>query len=373
VTVTPIRLACCITELDPGGAERMFVELVCGLDRARWDPTVISLGDESEPLVQRLRDAGVEVRCLAVKRRWDLSAIGRLARELRSLSPDLLQTWLLHANVAGCLAAGRVGLEPVLTGIRVAERRGRWRLWLERLCTRRARRHVCVSGDVADFSRDHTGLDSSKLVVIANGVDVAGLAGADPVDLSKQGIAAGVPVVAWIGRLEPQKDPLAAVEVMAQCQASQPECHLILAGEGPLRSEVLGRIAGLGLTQRVHLLGQVSDIPALLARSCGLLLTSRWEGMPNVVLEAMAAGRPVVARVVEGVSDLVEDGVTGWLVGDDQISSLAAALERLLDDRGGAELMGARGQLKVSGEYSIEAMVAGYEALWIRELAKSAA
>ncbi len=368
--MAPIRLACCITELDPGGAERMFVELVCGLDRARWDPTVISLGGESELLVSRLRDSGVEVRCLAVKRRWDLSAVGRLARELRSLSPDLLQTWLFHANVAGCLAAGRVGLETVLTGIRVAERRGRWRLWLERFCTRRARRHVCVSDDVAEFSRDQTGLDPSKLVVIANGVDVAGLADAEPIDLSQEGVAAGVPLLAWIGRLESQKDPLAAVEAMAQLQATHPECHLVLAGEGRLRGELEARIAALGLSQRVHLLGQVSEIPSLLARSCGLVLTSGWEGMPNVVLEAMAAGRPVVARVVEGVSELVEDSVTGWLVADDQISSLAAALERLLDDRVRAEEMGVRGRLKVAGEYSIEAMVAGYEALWERELAE---
>jgi starch synthase (maltosyl-transferring) len=223
---------------------------------------------------------------------------------------------------------------------------------------------------VAEFSRDQTGLDPSKLVVIANGVDVAGLADAEPIDLSQEGVAAGVPLLAWIGRLESQKDPLAAVEAMAQLQATHPECHLVLAGEGRLRGELEARIAALGLSQRVHLLGQVSEIPSLLARSCGLVLTSGWEGMPNVVLEAMAAGRPVVARVVEGVSELVEDSVTGWLVADDQISSLAAALERLLDDRVRAEEMGVRGRLKVAGEYSIEAMVAGYEALWERELAE---
>ena len=92
--------------------------------------------------------------------------------------------------------------------------------------------------------------------------------------------------------------------------------------------------------------------------------------MPNVVLEAMAAGRPIVSRVVEGVSELVEDGVTGWLVADDHISSLSAALERLLEDRESAGTMGERGQRKASEEYSIEAMVSGYEALWERVLAE---
>ena len=78
MTVTPIRLACCITELEVGGAERMFVELMCRLDRSRFDPTVISLGCGSDPLVERLQSAGIEVRCLGARRRWEVSVVGRL-------------------------------------------------------------------------------------------------------------------------------------------------------------------------------------------------------------------------------------------------------------------------------------------------------
>jgi len=366
--VRPIRLGCCITELNPGGAEKIFVDLVCRLDRNRWNPTVISLGSETEPLVEPLRTAGVEVRCLSVKRRWDVTVVRRLATELRALRVDALQTWLFHANVAGSLAAARVGIDPVMTGIRVAEHRGRWRLGLERLCTRRARRHICVSDDVAKFSRDRMGLNAKKIVVIPNGVDVTRFADADPLDLSGHGISEQSPVVAWIGRLDRQKDPVAAIEALGRLEAKLSHCQLVLAGEGPLRGQVEARIAELRLGDRVHLLGRITEIPSLLARSCGLMLTSRWEGMPNVVLEAMAAGRPVVARGVEGVNALVEDGSSGWVVAGERVASLSDALGELLCDVPRAEVMGLRGQQKVLEEFSIQEMVSRYETLWEREI-----
>ena len=368
VTVTPIRLACCITELEVGGAERMFVELMCRLDRSRFDPTVISLGCGSDPLVERLQSAGIEVRCLGARRRWEVSVVGRLVAELKRVSPDLLQTWLFHANVAGGLASRRAGVGRLVTGIRVAERRGRWRLWLERICTRRACRHVCVSREVAEFSAARGVLNRSKLEVIPNGVDVASFADVQPMDLTGHGVPVGARVVAWIGRLDHQKDPLAAVEAFGRLSSKFDDCHLVLAGEGRMRVEIEARVLGLCLSNRVHLLGRVTEIGALLSRSCGLLLTSRWEGMPNVVLEAMAASRPVVSRLVEGVSDLVVEGVTGWLVRDDTIVSLSVALEELLGDVVGGEAKGASGQERVGRKFSIEAMVARYEALWEREV-----
>jgi glycosyltransferase involved in cell wall biosynthesis len=362
-------VACCITELEEGGAERMFVELVCRLDRDQWQPTVISLGAESDPFADRLRRAGIEVRCLGVARRWDVSAVRRLAGELKQLRPDVLQTWLYHANVAGCLAARLVGIEPVVTGIRVAEQRYRWRWWVERFCTSRACRHVCVSRDVAEFSRSHGGLDARKLEVIPNGVDVDRFTGVEPMGLGDRGISAGVPVVAWIGRLEPQKDPLAAIETFEEVVKLDSDCRLVMAGEGPLRERIETRIAALGLGDRIMLLGRVSEIPSLLARSSALLLTSRWEGMPNVVLEAMAAGRPVVTRSAHGIGDLVEDGHTGVVVVDGHPSILAGALSTLLADGDGAETMGQRGRRKVVEEFSLETMVSRYEAVWRGEIA----
>lgn len=369
MTVTPIRVACCITELEAGGAERMFVELVCRLDRNQWHPTVISLGGESEPFADRLRRADIDVRCLGVSRRWDVSAVGKLAGELKQLAPDVLQTWLFHANVAGCLAARRAGIEAVVTGIRVAEQRGRWRRWVERFCTSRALRHVCVSRDVAEFSRNQGGLDAGKLVVIPNGVDLDRFTGVEPMELEDRGIASEIPVVAWIGRLEPQKDPLAAVAAFDTIAKTDPDCRLVMAGDGPLRGRVESKIEELGLGQRIVVLGRISEVPSLMVRSVALLLTSRWEGMPNVVLEAMAAARPVVTRPTHGIGDLVEDGHTGLVVPGEQPANLGEALLELLGNRDVADTMGQRGRQKVAEKYSLETMVSRYEAVWQQEIA----
>ena len=188
-------------------------------------------------------------------------------------------------------------------------------------------------------------------------------------DLGGWGIAPGVPVVAWIGRLDPQKDPLAAVEAFDTIANSAPECRLVMAGDGPLRGLVESRIEGVGLGERVVMLGRISEVPSLLARSVALLLTSRWEGMPNVVLEAMAAARPVVTRPVHGIGGLVEDGQTGLVVPNDQTALLGEALLALLAKRNVAEAMGQRGRKVVAEQYSLETMVSRYEAVWQQEVA----
>jgi starch synthase (maltosyl-transferring) len=364
VSVTPCPLAFCITELDPGGAERMLVELVCRLDRRRWRPTVISLGSGDGPLIERLRDAEIDFRCLGARCRWDVMMVFKLVGELKRIQPRLLQTWLFHGNVAGCLAARWAGVDDVITGNRVAERRRRWRAWIERFCVRRARRHICVSRDVAEFCRKWTRLEPVRIRVIPNGVDTARFDRAIVSDLSGLGIADDQPVIASVGRLDPQKDPLALIDVMERVLQSHPDAHLVLAGDGPLRAKVEQTIERSGLAGRIHLLGWIADVESLLARSSGVLLTSLWEGMPNVVLESMAAGVPVVTRAVEGVAELVEHGRTGWVVRDGGIDGLADAVEHLLDDPEQALAMGQHARRRAIEHFSLDVMVQRYEQMW---------
>lgn len=342
----------------------MLVELVCRLDPDRWQPTVISLGSADGPLADRLRIADVDVRCLGVCRRSELLKIRRLVGELKRLQPRLVQTWLFHANVAGCLAARWAGIGDVVTGIRVAERRSRWRLWAERFSGRMARRHICVSQDVATFSRERTRLDVDRIRVVPNGVDVGRFDRATPRDLSQQGVPADHHVIASVGRLDSQKDPLAAIDAMEVVLQSHADAHLVLAGDGPLRENVQERIDRRGLGRRIHLLGWIPDVERLLARSVGVLLSSRWEGMPNIVLESMAAGVPVVTTAVEGIGELVEDGRTGWVVQGGHVGGLADALDDLLDAPEAAVAMGQRARRRAIECFSLEAMVRGYEAVW---------
>lgn len=331
----PVSIAFCITELDPGGAERALVQLVTRLDRALWQPAVYCLAGEAE-LVRELQQHEIPVTCLGARGVGSLRVIPRLASLLRQQSPELLQTYLYHANIVGRFAGRMARVPHVVSGIRVAEHRSRFRLWLDRSTDRWVTRHVCVSEAVAKFSIEQGGLPADKVVVIPNGVDAERYRTATPADLSEFGIPTGVPVVLCVGRLDPQKAPLDLFAALRRLAGRHNDFHALFVGDGPLRGELQSQIAAAELGKRVHVIGRRDDVPELMQAASCLALPSRWEGMPNVVLEAMAAGLPIVATEVEGSTELLrpggKSGDFGLLVPPGSVDALSAAIERVLKD-----------------------------------------
>ena len=360
---TPVRIAFCITDLDPGGAEQALVRLVRGLDRGRWEPAVFCL-DGHGALADELTADGIGVECLGANHWSNILVVLRLARELRRFQPAILQTFLFHANLAGRIAAQWAGISKVVCGIRVAEKRSRVPLWLDCWTSRLVTTNVCVSQAVADFSISHARLQPEKVVVIPNGVDVRRFADARPANLQSLGIPAGSRTFLTVGRLDFQKGLPDLVEAAALVVPRFSEVHFLLVGEGPDRAAIERLISEKGLAGRMHLAGWRPDIPELLAAGFGLVLSSHWEGMPNVLLEAMAAGLPVVATQVEGTSELVIDGQTGVLVPAKTPPALADGIKRLLADPASAKALGAAGRDRVTAEFSWERMVAQYEKLY---------
>jgi glycosyltransferase involved in cell wall biosynthesis len=360
---SPLRIAFCITDLDAGGAERALVQLVKGLDRGRWEPAVFCLAGHGV-LADELKDAGIKVECLDARHWSNVGIILRLARKLRRFQPAIVQTFLFHANLAGRIAARCAGVGKVVAGIRVAEKRSRVPLWLDRWTNRLVTINVCVSQAVADFSVALAKLAPVKIVVIPNGVDVKRFTDAQPADLRAFGIPAGSPTLLTIGRLDRQKGLPDLIEAAALVSARFPAAHFLLVGEGRERSAIERLIGEKGLAERVHLAGWRPDVPELLSAGFGVVLSSHWEGMPNVVLEAMAAGLPVVATRVEGTSELVVDDQTGLLVPIESPQALAEAIGRLLADPASAKALGAAGRERVAAHFSWEQMVARYEKLY---------
>ena len=308
--MAPIRIALCITELDAGGAERCLTELATRIDRSRFAPVVYCLAPpprrEDASCLPALVAAGVEVHCLGGRGVWQFPVVAhRLKRLLLAQKPQLIQTFLFHANVLGRIVARRAGVKKVVAGIRVAERAARWHLWLDRLTRSWVDRYVCVSQAVADFSAKQLGLPPEKLVVIPNGIELDKYPARQPADLRAFGIAAGRRVVVFVGRLEPQKGVRWLIETAPLWLAKLPDCDLLLVGEGPLRASLETAARAAGIADRVHFAGWRADVPEILAASDLLVLPSAWEGMPNVVLEAMASRLPVVASDVEGVRELL--------------------------------------------------------------------
>ena len=364
----PVRVALCITELELGGAERCLAELAMRLDRSRFSPVVYSLGprpaDNERSLVGQLERAGIEVHCLGARGMLDAPRVAwKLAKLLRSQRAEILQTFLFHANLIGRFAARWAATPHIVAGIRVAERRGRWRLAVDRWTSRLVDRYVAVSQAVAAFSQTAGGLPAKRIVVIPNGVDVQIFDEAAPADLKEFGIAAGRRTATYVGRLDPQKG-LSEMIVNSGWLERLADHDLLLVGDGPQRQELEALTHKLGLGQRIRFAGWRSDVPAILRASEMLLLPSRWEGMPNVVLEAMACRLPVVAMDVEGVGELLGPGRVEQTAPAGNFQVFA---EKVLAIASSAELrarLGDENRRRVEQSFTFDAMTAAYAALF---------
>jgi glycosyltransferase involved in cell wall biosynthesis len=356
-----IRIAFCITDLDPGGAERALVHLVTRLDRSRFEPQVYCLSSPGQ-LVETLQAADIPVTCLGARRWWQLGLFRKLTRELRRFQPDLLQTFLFHANLAGRWAGRRAGVPHIVSGIRVAERRRNVYLRLERWTESLVEKHVCVSQAVADYSRIHGGLNPQKLCVIPNGVDFQKFATAAPANLAHWGISPEDNAWITVGRLDPQKGPWDLLSAVEKLRSQHPRLKLLWAGEGPLRGEMQQWIGQHQLADTIRLIGWQADIPGLLKAAKGFVLCSHWEGMPNVILEAMSAGLPVISTNVEGVSEIITNDQTGWLV--DTPANFATRWDSVLRDPHSASEVAIAGQQHVRDHFTWDTMAERYMALY---------
>jgi glycosyltransferase involved in cell wall biosynthesis len=362
----PRRLAFVITELEPGGAERCLVELATRLDRLRFSPVVYSLAarpvEGRQALVARLAEAQIPTCFLGFSRVGQyFAAVRELANRLREQQAELVQTFLFHGNVIGSRAALAAGTPHLVTGIRVADPRW-WRTALERVATATADRFVCVSQSVAEFSR-RRGFAAEKLAVIPNGVDLARWQEAEPANFAQLGLPTGRRILLFVGRLDKQKGLDRFFGELPALFRELPQHDLVLVGAGQ-QQEALGRRASAAeWGHRVHFLGWRDDVPALMSGCEMLVLPSRWEGMPNVVLEAMAAGKPVIATQSEGTVELLGLGALEQTVALGDWAGLRATIIELARDPALSANMGLRNQRRAE-QFSLDFMADRYQRLY---------
>jgi glycosyltransferase involved in cell wall biosynthesis len=362
----PRRLAMVITELEPGGAERALVELATRLDPSRYTPVVYSLGappaEEKQSLVQQLAKANISTHFLGYSRATQYFALVRdLASRLREQRADIVQSFLFHANIVAARAARAASIRRVVTSIRVADPR-RWRTQLERIATAHADRFVCVSQSVAEFSR-RRGFAAEKLVVIPNGVDLAKWQNAPSACFEPFGVAAGRRVLLYVGRLDKQKGLDRFFGELAALFRELSEHELVLVGDGPLRPSLQRRVAESDFSHRVHFLGWRDDVPRLMAGCQMLVLPSRWEGMPNVVLEAMAAGKPVVATQSEGTVELLGLGALDQTVPVGAWEALRSRIAQLAKDKALITDLGERNRARAQ-QFSLQSVAERFQRLY---------
>jgi glycosyltransferase involved in cell wall biosynthesis len=227
--------------------------------------------------------------------------------------------------------------------------------------------HKIISVNSSDRNRlIQWGIPEHKVVTIPNGIDLSKFNNKVNLESIRQqlGLVGSGPVVMQIGRLTEQKDPLSFVHGAAQIAKLSPNAQFVLLGEGPLRSRLVSFISDYGLEGRIHLAGYHEDAWKFIPVSDVVTLTSRWEGLPYSLMEAMGWAKPIVTTSVNGCSDLVCHGESGFLVAPGDITSWVQHVEYLLHHSDKAQEMGCKGRALLRSRFSLNAMVDQVEALY---------
>lgn len=379
MTTTPVnrqKVLHFITCLGDGGAQSCLAALC--VSESNCEHLVVSLSDHGKygPLLEA---KGVSVASVGMKRgRFSLSGLWRMWRLVRRERPHAVQTWMYHADLLGGIVARLSGLRNVVWGIRhttlVPGESPRSTIVVAWLCARLSRlvpRRIVCCAEKAREVHAGIGYDPARMVVIPNGYDLSVFS--PDVQLGRRlrhelSLSPSEPVIGFVARFDPQKDHdnlLRALAVLHE-KGDCPVCLLVGTGLEPGNAALKDRIATLGLSERVHLLGRRDDIPAVMnALDVHVMSSAFGEAFPNVLAEAMACGTPCVSTDVGDAAAIVGD--TGRIVPPRDPHALAAAIAQMLLERDRPEWSERceAARRRVSDSYSIEKMVESYQNVWI--------
>lgn len=364
-----MRILFIIPTLDRCGAEKQLTLLATGLPRDRFDVRVCAL-TRGGPLSEPLQAAGIPLTVIGKRLKIDPLAYWRLRRHIRQVAPDIVHTWIFAANAYGRWAAFSAGVRHVLAGERCVDP---WKraheLALDRYLARRTQRIVTNSTGVREFYVRH-GIPGDKFEIIPNGiVPFVSAAALDRESLLNElGLAPGVRLIAAVNRLWPQKRIKDLIWAADLLKVIRDDVHLLIIGDGPQRWRLERFRDQCEIADRVHFLGERSDVPRFLPHLDCLWLGSEYEGQSNALMEAMAAGLPVVASDIPGNRDLVVHGTTGFLVPVGDRAGFARWTNTLLEDEALARRLGQAGRERMRTEFSVERMIQRHVALYERML-----
>jgi L-malate glycosyltransferase len=371
---TPIRLAFFVDSMEVGGSELNAVRTLERLDRSRFDLRVFHTGWKG-PLLARYQALGVPMYHVAVRgflRPGTLVSGLRLARELRRQRIQILHSHDIYSNILSIPWARLAGVPVIIASRRwQAAVPSRGHALANRVASRMATRVLANSASVARAVTAEDGIPSGAVMVVPNFVEAAAF---DPYPaelrarlLDQFGIPPAAVIVGIVARLSPVKDHATLLRAAEPLLAERPQLHVLVIGDGPLRVQLQAQAAAMPHGERIHFTGHLSNEP----NPHGLLdisvLSSVTEGFPNAVVEAMAAGKPVVATAVGGTLDAVREGETGQLVPPGNPTELARALETLLANPELRLAYGAAGRVRAREMYHADSVL-GQLSEWYESL-----
>ncbi|MCC7320677.1 MAG: glycosyltransferase [Rubellimicrobium sp.] len=363
-----------ITGLNDGGAEAVLYRL-CSHDRVQRHHVVSLTGPgKYGPMLGAL---GVDVTCLNLPRgKVRARALWRLWREIRRIRPDVVQTWMYHADLVGGVAARLAGCRNVVWGIHNSNlspgETARSTILVARVCARLSRlvpRCIICCAERAREVHAALGYEARRMVVVPNGYDLSQFR-PDPDARARLrgalGIAQDAPLIGFVARFDPQKDHRTLLRALALLgeRGVAPQCLLVGTGMEEGNAALAAMIAETGTADPVHLLGRRTDIPAVMNALDLHVMSSVGEAFPNVLAEAMACGTPCVSTDVGDAGVILGD--TGRIVPPRDPAALAEAIAAGLQERAlpAWQARQAAARARIAENFTIDRMVGRYRAVW---------
>ena len=366
-----MRVVHCIDNLGPAGTELNLVRTLEQLDRNRFDLRLIALS-ETGSLRGRVDKAGIPVEVFDFPSLGSATAIRRAAQLIkwfRAVRPDVVHCHDIYTNIFVTPCARLAGVPMIITSKRW------WTVsrWVHRkgnqLAYRLSHRVLTNSAAVATQLTDDEGVAREKIVILPNFVDDAAFEVISKEDRSAARQAFGIPegafVVSTVAVLRPEKDLETLIQAAGLLRARHQALHVLLVGVGPCEEALKKAAVNQGVGDCIHFPGYLTGPPNPHQYGDVAVLCSLHEGFPNSIIEAMAAGRPVVATAVGGIPDAVLDGVTGLLVSPRSPADLAAAIERLIVEEGLRRRMGDAGRDRARANFAASAVLERLSQLYL--------
>ncbi len=359
------RVQFVLGQLTFGGSERHVVDLARNLDRKHFLPQVLCLRSGG-PLTSVLRDAGIAYAEAPVAS-WKRPPLWELCRAVRAFQPQALCVYTYVDKLWGRLAGMLCGVPLVLSAYRTVRKP-----WYEPLLLPKTTAVVANSRALQQSFRRMYRYPAEKVLFLPNGIDLSRFSPSCKLDARKAlGLPFDAPIAAQVARFEPVKDHMTSLATFALLREKLPEALLVLVGHGSERQRIVDRARELGLESSVRMLPADTDVPTVFAAADAVVLSSRSESLPRVIIEASACARPVIATDVGGCSEVVLHERTGFIVPPGAPQEMAGRLCGLLGDTELAEEMGRAARELIAARHSQEVMAREFEKLLLELAAQN--
>ena len=393
-STAPATVLYVVDGLGLSGKTKALVDLVAGLDPARYRAVVAFFDDEPGPLPDKLRALGVELVHVPCPDGLNLQVLRGLVGLVRRLRPEVIHCYNPRAMLYGGLVARALGVRATLGTLSAfacltpdgdyrflpqklfsTSRRNRWR---NRFCCGLVRAVVTVSPTLGRNFCRYNGVDARRLRVVSYGVDAGRFARVTAEQIAafrlEQRLAPNAVVVASVGRLVEQKDYPTQLRAFARAAARHPALVMVLVGDGPLRGDLERLAAELGVADRVRFAGHSNDVPVVLRAIDIFVLASKFEPYGVALLEAKAAGVAIVATRVNEIPEILSEGAAGVIVPAEDPAAMGEAFAGLAGDVARRRHLGAAAAREAVEKHSLQGAITAYQGLYdeIRHVAPRA-